>query len=782
MVYYGLKYTGTFKDYYDRDVIIHILEKEYTGTSEEVIFHYPAGSIEYNGSDTDIYTPIITSSLKLDIISTTSFKFIDFYSSDSSQFKINVYNDNLAVLLWTGFIVPELFIESYQTPPYPVGTVWTDCLKYLNNKKLTTTGLISHLNLILQILEKTRLELLVFDCVNIYEQSHLNDISDSPLTQTFVDMAGYDGMNCYEILQDIITLYGSRIYQKNGGWWIVPIHQFAGEFTARMYSSQGILVNQTTYNPEKLISHTKKDMFCSSNHELLLLPGLKELNVELTQNKRTSFIKNSDFTEWAVDVDDYTAKYWLNSGNDIKIEPTRSTILTDISVFTQKEFRGLGEINYRYGRFRAGSTNVARVQLTREGLDTAKLLFRVNNNGATPIYNIVQHIDNKVFRSNQKLRFAVDYAVTNSDEICKFWIKVVIDSIGVTYYLKSDGSWSFSETFIEISGIQASFTSVNKSTFEITAIEIPNDGTMSVLCFASDKGYLNIFNFSGELLKSDYKVFESTVEIKNIINDFNNYIPDTIQLFTGDFYQHENTDKTIALHHAGNEALMFYGGLYLNSNKRDAEVSKLWQIKELIETPFVGDSLVNTIIKQRSILVRPQWALSGDILFRNFVPDAAIIDYSVNLKKYLITNGSYNLNSCQFSGTFIEVGMFSLAPWILRNGNWNDDGIWVDEDKWNDSDEVNEIEIIVEDLAFDRLIPLPDYISPGDTIETLPETYSVTSDFIKDDIVTVDSAPYVITSAQVYYKVSILKANSYITTFTATVSGVLKTFKIYVYL
>lgn len=782
MAVYNLRYTGTFKDYFDNDIIIDIKEKDYTGASEEVIFHYPAGSIEYNGDSSDIYNPVISSSLKLQIISQESFKFIDFYSSDSSIFKVFVYRINRGYLLWTGSIIPELFIESYTNPPYPVESVWTDGLKYLNNKKTTLTGLQMHLDILNDILAKTGLDLLLVDCVNIYEESHLQGTNDSPLNQTYVDMQAYKDMNCYEILNDILTIYGSRIYQKAGEWWIVPIHQFATSFTFRRFSGAGVFVNSGTYNPESLIGRTRDNLFCNVNQELSFLPGLKELNIELTQSKRESFILNSDFSEWEKQGSDYLAKYWINSGNDIVLQPVRNTILTDNSVFSLKDFGIKGETNFNYGRNRAGGTTYRVVQLNKQIVDRAKLLFRLNNNSYPnpPIINIFQTIENKIFTSTQKLRFSIKYAITNTTDIGQFWIGIVLSP---DYSLRFDGGWSVEPVLINIPNIQGSEDSVNQSTFELISTNIPSDGILTISIYASDKGFLNIFECTGELLKADSKSFEPTIEIKKTINENNNYIPETINLFTGDFYQHENDNKTNPQTFAGNEALSFFGGLYLNNDKRNALVTKQWQIKDLIESNGFGDSLINTIIKQRSLLLRPQWVIDGDILFNSFAPDKALIDYNVNFKKYLICGGSYNLNSCQFSGNFIEVGMFSLAPWILKDGTWNDDGIWIDEDTWNDSEPTTDtISILVNEIPPDRLIDLTSYIDPGDTIETLPETYSVVSDFIRDDDTVITAAPYTVTAAPVFYYISLLKVNSYMATFTATISGTLKTFKIYVYL
>ena len=649
---YGAKYYGSFKDYYDRTVLITIYEKDYSGASSEM--KLAGAAIEYNGSDQNIYEPVISSGLTVNVVSETDFQYISLYSANAKKYKIIVTIDT--VTHWTGYVVPDMFNEPYTCTPYISQIVATDGLKALESEDFDLSELHTQFEILQHILDKID-DLNIKEAINIYEENHNYTTGDTPLKQTYVDCEVYAEMNCYEVLLDILNNYGARIYQKGGEWWIVSLHEFSGELIYRD-SDAG---TDSTYNPELLIGYSNDDKLANVDQQLNILPGWKKFTVIINLGFNDSILKNSDFDDWTI-----TSIGTRNVGLGIVIP-----------WFTwEPQYWDVVATNYLLGN----GVNDYFIDL-------------YGNQAAPNTYYVSQSLSSVFTLGTQRLKFRLNYRVTNpltDADPSQFWIKVEVKKGSLSNptevkYLNSDGDWSSSETFINIENITPVNTNGPFQDFVFVANGIP-EGYMVVSVYLPDKNYMDISALEVKMLSVYGFDYPEEITYEKQVNINNNYIPDDLNLYTGDYPDIGNIDTKNPSSGLDNEKFVYKGGFYLDADKNN--ITKQWQTRaEIAVSGFTdADQLHKIVSKAKEFLSIPQWALTGSIMGQNLVPDMCIVDHGVNNKKYLFSNGVFDLQSAQVNGTFIEVGSYSGADWILEDGTWNDDGIWIDDETWNDSD------------------------------------------------------------------------------------------------
>jgi hypothetical protein len=640
---YGLKYYGSFKDYFDRTVLINISERDYSGATTEM--KLAGAALEYSGSNSELFTPIITSSLTINVVSETNFQYIDLYSSDATKYKVVVQIDT--VDHWIGFIIPDLFTEPYVGAPYISQIVATDGVKNLENEEFDITSVSNQISILAHCLNKIEEGRGYYDSINIYEENQNYTSDYTPLTQTYVDCNRYTGKNCYEVIQDICLNYGARLYQKDGAWHIVSVHEFKGSLSVRAWYGGTAPQTPATYDPELLIGNAEDNKVANVDQTLNILPGWKKYNTLIDLKKKESFILNYDFSEWVITG-------YVTRRNAIW-EP----------------------VNW---------PGTAATRRTVTGSESYLFFTDVNS---TPQKFITQTINN-FFEGDRRLKFDIEFAILR-DRVApgnqaEFWIRVeMYDGGSNYYYLNSNGAWETSLVYINLENVQQT-DGPTWQKYSVISDDIPCNGSLYVSVYASSDGQLALKTVKGEIISPEQVVYPDTFTHENPVNVQNNYIPDDIELMTSDFPDYLNDDELTPTDDVANEQHIYYGGLFLDSSK--STVTQQWQTAAKIATEgFTNAKHLHKIVADEKLIMSiPQWAITGTILSENLKPDSCIIDYGVNNKKYLFCNGVFDLQSAQCNGTFIEIGAYSGGDWILADGTWNDDGIWIDGETWNDTD------------------------------------------------------------------------------------------------
>jgi hypothetical protein len=634
---YALKYSGTLKDYFNRTVEVKIYELNYTGSDSVVTLSGISKRI--NGSDDDLFVGKMGSSVTVGLLSTSDFQFIDLYSGNSRKFKMEVYIDS--VLDWVGWLIPENFTEPYDAPPYITQVTARDGLGELESHEFTVFGVVTQLLVLQSIFGKIGSPIVNIG-VNIYEENHVT--TDSPLLQTYVDTNRYEGMNCDEVLNDLLNLWGARVYQSDGEWWFVNVVEFENPVDWVRYNIFGPKTTGTK-DTELLIGRPQEDKFANVDQQLNILPAWKEVKVKKELGLRDSILLNYEF------------KNWTRTG------------ATDIvpDDWTESEYNVVNRL--------IGDKNPAVV---------------FNGTNASPSLGgkFIFQQPGSFVTSTQEFRLDLSVKAISLVGTYQFWVRVQIWDGGSQFrYLQDNGSWTSTQAFINFQNL----TATGNDSFRDVGLNIdgiPIDGSMTVSLYASDNGQLVCQKIDLSIRTEDGERYPEEITDTYQVGDNNKIIEK--ELLTADFPDlYSDNRGLVPSGFAVNEKYAYTGGLFLDTNKEAA--TERWQLKKVIDD---GGSPYDSALQLDKIVVNskatktqlPQWAISGSILSKNIKTDSAIVDYQVKNNKYLVCNGEYDMENCFFVGTYIEIGSYSGAPWILADGTWNDDGIWVDSDQWNDAD------------------------------------------------------------------------------------------------
>jgi hypothetical protein len=130
---YGVRYIITFYSRADIRYTVHLLLKDYTGTSPVLDGGPDPFILNYQSGDDDIINPIRASEATINFYNDGSTPLSTFYNEDSEAWQVNYYHYLSGQLLWTGFIVQDDCRETFIDPPYLVTLKATDNLALLKD-------------------------------------------------------------------------------------------------------------------------------------------------------------------------------------------------------------------------------------------------------------------------------------------------------------------------------------------------------------------------------------------------------------------------------------------------------------------------------------------------------------------------------------------------------------------------------------------------------------------------------------------------------------------------
>jgi len=321
---YGLKYFGEVGDYYDDVYRVEIEEDGYTGEAAEMVM---AGDgplmLSYPGDEFDVFRPIYGSQLSITVISTTSLQYIEMHTADARKYKVTVYKNT--VEFWVGWILPDLFTEPYTAAPYPV-TLTARCgLGELSSVQVPETvmsygdgetpALKSYVNLysvICAALNHINTGLDIHEAINIYnaERTTPPEDTDTTLTDVYIDLGQYQGNTYYDLLTDAMRVFGARLYQQEGAWWMVRVKEYNDLIRYRILSTTGDFIDfdTKTTNTYYIGRNYTGSRIINSGAELKINPAWKQFEIITRRDLREGgLLDNPDFSitkEVAFNIDE----------------------------------------------------------------------------------------------------------------------------------------------------------------------------------------------------------------------------------------------------------------------------------------------------------------------------------------------------------------------------------------------------------------------------------------------------------------------------------------------
>lgn len=241
---YGKKYTigQALRD--NTQLTVEIYEKDYSGA----IKTYDAVNInlESNSSGDEPLPAIVSSQLNVSFLvsdADAASTFPDLLSFDDRKYFVKFYNG--ATLLWCGFLFNDYVSLPFSTGFVQVDIVAIDGLSLLEYTTFDTVGAIS-LNSLSRLID------VIAECINLidypdpismitscsYYAEGMFDRSDAagdePFSQSYILRRDIQGKTYYEVLENIVSSFGCRLFQSDGQWQLLAINEMAQ--TTRYYT------------------------------------------------------------------------------------------------------------------------------------------------------------------------------------------------------------------------------------------------------------------------------------------------------------------------------------------------------------------------------------------------------------------------------------------------------------------------------------------------------------------------------------------------------------------
>ena len=272
---YGVKYELDFSDIKGNKRSVQILKKDYTGDVLSMVGTDSPVVITYDQDD-DFYNPIIGSTCVLNLKRTDTVTYDEFQNFDEREYKVRVnigvedesadidsplwqvadtnwnetdYNwatGTVFQVYWEGFLVSDTFREAIQFNPYDISLRAMDNLGTLDSYIIPDGKIETNADGSIKVAAKNQINLdsafyylhkilfltgLDFD---IYIQNNIKKVNDEGIVSSqnqstyhdilideFALMEDFAKIDCKTVLENILRLTNSRVYQANSAWYVV---------------------------------------------------------------------------------------------------------------------------------------------------------------------------------------------------------------------------------------------------------------------------------------------------------------------------------------------------------------------------------------------------------------------------------------------------------------------------------------------------------------------------------------------------------------------------------
>jgi hypothetical protein len=208
--------------------------------------------LKWNGSDAKDEMYIVTSEFNFDMLTLTAkdAAFIGFFTGDEHRFKVLVKNNDDDSIIWSGYILPDLYSEPYKNGVFFVNFTASDGLGRLKGKKLPDDYYSKEKSLIdifCQCLKLTGHEL------DLYFNPAIENFVNKDWDSIFIDTATFaekdKKKDAFEILETLMKDTLCLCYQCDNRWYIEGINtRHIREVTYKKYDTDGNFVNSLVYN------------------------------------------------------------------------------------------------------------------------------------------------------------------------------------------------------------------------------------------------------------------------------------------------------------------------------------------------------------------------------------------------------------------------------------------------------------------------------------------------------------------------------------------------------
>ena len=219
-------------------------------------------------------------------------EFSQLYTSDAFEFRVDVYRNE--ILIWQGFVSPELYSEPDIAPPYDVQIIATDGLGELKNYNFEKRGVASILSHIDYLMSKSGVGM-AFNVVSglryINSQGVLS--AEKDILNININLDHEEGNSCYDVLQNILSSLNANITQHNGRYLIFRETDFinkASDDTVEAFDVNGTRVDLPIASFGSIQSH---QWWPIGQLSTVIEPAKNEVIL-----KSPDFYKNNGLSDW----------------------------------------------------------------------------------------------------------------------------------------------------------------------------------------------------------------------------------------------------------------------------------------------------------------------------------------------------------------------------------------------------------------------------------------------------------------------------------------------------
>ena len=284
MIMYGTRYVLQFdSEKFGHEYKILIKERDYTGDSENKSLG-AAPLLRRDDSDSGISG----TSLEMVIQADVDGELTSLYTVDNKLFLVELYKNG--GLIWTGYVLPEKYSEPYISVPYDVSVTASDGLGILKNIQYAQTGTRSIFEIIKYCCDQTSLPLGFEISFSLLEKSMSS--MESVLHQATLNTGTFNGMTCYEVLEECMTSLDCFITQSENGWLICSLVDV--DKGGYIYNNQGAKTGNGK-REKMVLGSTGEDCYPLGSLTNEIIPASKVATFIYDYNKRPSFLSNYDF-------------------------------------------------------------------------------------------------------------------------------------------------------------------------------------------------------------------------------------------------------------------------------------------------------------------------------------------------------------------------------------------------------------------------------------------------------------------------------------------------------
>ncbi len=261
---YGLKYTLTFRDELASNATtgnlwkINIYASGFVGASTAVSASSNPLTLVYNKQD--LITPVCGSDLLIGLLSTTNGQYIEFATAAPLAYYVDVLKSTdqgvTYTTFWSGVNTTDCYTEPYSSVPYDIKLKFNCGLGELQwHRYENPSTLISGLEQLIAVVsnclsflpyQKNVREIIniredtMVDTSGLLEQLYMMDVVYTEMADDGI----LHGINCKQLLTNILTALNCRMYQSNNKWYIERIFErTTTSMTYFDYTPTGVIQN-----------------------------------------------------------------------------------------------------------------------------------------------------------------------------------------------------------------------------------------------------------------------------------------------------------------------------------------------------------------------------------------------------------------------------------------------------------------------------------------------------------------------------------------------------------